>query len=135
MSIETPSVGAAAVAGTSGAATVLSMLSEVATQILGVPLPVVLSATTGAWVARSYAPSKNFAAAIAGTLGWTIAGCTLAPLAGALLEHWTGLKLPTNALAGLALVVSGGLPLLLPILVEKVPEIVRARLDKWKGAP
>lgn len=133
MSLEAPTTGAALAASTSGAATVISTLTEVTTQILGVPLPVVLAALTGAWIARSYTPSKNFAAALFGTLGWTTAGCVLSPLAAALVKHYASLEFPTNALAGLALIVSAGIPLLLPILIEKVPEIVRARLDKLKG--
>lgn len=120
MSLEAQSSAAAAVATGSGVGAVLSAIGEVTVAILGVPLPVVLAASTGAWIARSYAPAANFVPALLATLGWTIAGCVLAPLGKALVKHYVpGLDLPTNALAGLALVVAGGLPILLPSLIEK----------------
>ena len=129
MSIEAKS--AAVIAAGSGTATVLSAIGEVTLQILGVPLPVVLACGTGAWIARSYAPASSLLAALPGTAGWTIAGCVLAPLAAALARRYLGLELPTNALAGIGLIVSLVLPMVLPILKEEGPRRLRAWI---KGA-
>lgn len=126
MTIEAKS--AAAVAAGSGVATVLSAIGEVTVQILGVPLPVVLACGTGAWIARAYTPSTNLFAAILATAGWTIAGCVLAPLAQAVGKGVLGFDLPTNALAGVGLVVSLSLPILLPIVKEEGPKRFRAWL-------
>lgn len=101
--------------------------------IFGVPIPVLLAAMTGACIARSYVPARNYFAAISATLGWTVVGCSLAPLAQAIVKKYLELDLPTNAMAGVALVAAAGLPLVMPIIVEKVPEIIRAKLDSWKG--
>lgn len=128
------SEAAAMTASATGAAAIVSMIGEVTSALFGVPLPVVLAAVTGAFIARSYTPASNFFAAIMATIGWTFAGCSLAPLATAIGDHYLSFKMPTNALAGLAFVVSVGLPILFPILVEKGKEIVRSHLDKLKGA-
>lgn len=133
MSIEGPSTGALAIAGAGGVAALIAAFTEVALQLFGVPLPVVLAAMTGACIARSYTPAQNFFGALMATIGWTIVGCALAPIVQAMVKKVAGLELPTNALAGVALIVSAGVPLLIPILKEKVPEIVRSRLDQLKG--
>jgi hypothetical protein len=133
MTIEAKS--AAAVAAGSGAATVLSMVGEVALQILGVPLPVVLAAGTGAWIARSYTPAANLLTALVGTAGWTLAGCFTAPFAQWIVKSFSGSEMPTNALAGIALCVSLVLPMVVPIVRQKLPEVIGARLDRWKGRP
>jgi hypothetical protein len=116
MTIEAKS--AAAVAAGSGAATVLSAVGEVTMQFLGVPLPVVLACGTGAWIARVYSPSARFFPAIAATMGWTIAGCVLVPLASAAAKRWLDFDIPNNGLAGLGLLVSLALPMLLPAARE-----------------
>lgn len=127
-------VAPAAAAGT-GAAAFITALADVSTQLLGVPLPVVLAACAGAFVARSYASSaeQGFASAALATLGWALAGCVLAPLASWALEQAFSGKLPTNAMAGLALIVAAGLPMALPIIREKAPGILRHWLDKIGG--
>lgn len=125
---------AAVVAGTSGVAAYIVIFEGISSAFLGVPLPVVLAATTGAWFARSIAPTTNFFSAFFRTVGWTIVGCALAPLANAGVKHFFNVDLPTAAHAGLALILSGGLPMVLPVIQQKLPEIVGSWLDKFKGS-
>lgn len=124
---------AAVATGAAGTATLIVMLQDVSAAFLGVPLPVVLAAMTGAWFARSLAPAANFISALFRTMGWTIVGCVLAPLGQFSVKHFWSADLPTAALAGLALIISGGLPMVLPIIQQKLPDIVGSWLDRLKG--
>lgn len=119
--------------GVCSGASSFASISAAAVEILGVPLPVVLAAIAGAFIARSYAPSGNFFASAAATIGWAVAGCVLAPLASWLLKVATGVEAPANVQAGLALLVSAFLPIALPIVREKLPEIIKHWLDRAKG--
>lgn len=116
----------------SACASALTAASDVAMQLVGVPLPVVLAAIAGAMVARSYTPSTNYFSAISATLCWTVGGCALAPLLQAIAAKF-GVNVPVNGLAALALIASGGMPLALPIVKQKAPEIIASWLDMLKG--
>lgn len=120
-------------AGVCEAASLAATISEVAVEWVGVPLPVVFAALAGAGVARSYTPPGNFFAALLATTGWAICGCILAPLLQAVFAM-VGITLPVNGQAACALITAAGLPLALPILKEKAPEILRYWLDKLKGS-
>lgn len=121
---------APAAAFVSSAGAVASSFGDLSLQLLGVPLPVLLAAAAGAWIARAYTPAGNFFAAAVATFGWTIAGCVLAPLAAWAIGYWSGKQMPNNVQAGLALVVSVALPLVLPVIREKLPAIVSAALER-----
>jgi hypothetical protein len=97
---------AGALAGASGTGAIITALGEVTTQILGVPLPVVLAAIAGACVARAYLDPVGFFKAFGRVLGWVVLGCALAPLAGVLAGKVLGAAVPTNAMAGLAALVA-----------------------------
>lgn len=126
---------AGVVAGTSGLAALLTIFQDVSAALFGVPLPVVLAAMTGAWFARSLAPAAGFFSALGATAGWTVAGCVLAPVVQFAVKYFTKTELPNAAFAGVALIVSGGLPMILPVVRTKLPEIVGSWLDRLKGTP
>ena len=116
----------ACAAAASAAGSAMSAAGDVATQLLGVSLPVVLGAVAGACLARAYAPTIGFMSAIAASAVWTVAGCVLAPLvpsvaklALAKFAGVDGFELPAAALAGVALCISLFGPLLLPLVIEK----------------
>lgn len=120
-------------AASSGAAAIVGTIGEVTTQILGVPLPVVLGAATGAFLARAYAPALDigFFRALAVSVGWTIAGSVAAPFVGAMLLVIPGLgalKLPAGALAGIA-----GLVAAAPAWWPKVWPVIAARFGLGGG--
>lgn len=129
MSMEPNTTTAAgAMAASSGAAALFATVGEVTTQVLGVPLPVVLGAATGAFLARAYMPALEigFVRALAVSIGWTLAGSIAAPLVSSLLPLLPGLgslKLPVGALAGIAGLVASA-----PAWWPKVWPLVAARL-------
>lgn len=116
---------AGAVAGASVAGAVLTAAGDVALQILGVPLPVVLAAIAGAMLARAYLPPVGFFKAAARVLGWVVLGCALAPSAQAIVAKVLSGALPTNALAGMAAIVAAAeaWPMLLRWLRAEFPGV------------
>lgn len=114
----------------------LSFLSEVAMQLLGVPLPVVIASSAAAGMARAFGAPMGFFRACGVTAGWTVLGCVCAPGAQALLPAVAQLVpglgavvLPANALAFVAAVVSSA-----PWWWPKVWPLIQARFGLGKGA-
>lgn len=93
-------------AAASAAGTFWSLLGDAALQLLGVPLPVVLAAVTGAFLARTYQAAAPLAHAIAGSVSWMVGACALAPLCQPLAEKYAGVVLPAGALAGVAFAIA-----------------------------
>ena len=124
-----PGVGAASAAAGSAW---LAVVADFAMQVFGVPLPVVLCAAAGAFIARSYAPAVNFIRALAASCAWVCAGGGRARV-GLWGGGLGGGVVPATVLAGLAFAIAAAGPLLWPVVIEKLPEIVRARLDRLKG--
>jgi hypothetical protein len=107
----------------------LTSVSEVTVELLGVPLAVVMAALGGALLARSTAdPAIPIARASVVTIAWVGAGCASAPTALALTEQF-GYKLPTSALAFLALLVGAFGPRLYPVLLDYAQTL----LGRWLG--
>ena len=112
----------------SAAGAVATGLTDVALQILGVPLPVVLAAAAGAFIARSYAERASFGRAFVMVVAWTVAGCALAPLAQAVFAAGAAkfgleLTLPTNAAAafsGITAAASWWLPIVWPMVLARL---------------
>jgi hypothetical protein len=111
----------------------LSFVGEVAMQLLGVPLPVVMAAAAGAGAARSFMEAVGFVRALAMTVVWTIIGCTGAPLAQVVIKAAGSMAgaqvdLPTNTLAGAAAVLAS-----VPWWGPKVWPFIAARLGLSQG--
>lgn len=120
---------AACAAAGSAVATWVTVAAEVALQIFGVPLQVVLAALTGALGARVFLPPQGFwRAALVATL-WTFAGAFGAQFAMWMVGWWTSGSPPAGALAGIALVTSAAGQRIAPILWEKGGEALSRKLD------
>lgn len=119
----------AAVAAASGIGTVITVAADVATQLLGVPLPVVLAALTGACGARVFLTPQSFGRAFWTCVFWTVAGACSAQLVLWLASWWTGSTPPAGALAGIALVSAALGQRVAPILWTKGGAALERRLD------
>jgi len=111
----------------------LSFVGEVAMQLLGVPLPVVMAAAAGAGAARSFMDPVGFMRALWQTVVWTIIGCTGAPAAQWAIRQatssWgTSVELPLNTMAGAAAVLASA-----PWWGPKVWPFIAARLGLKQG--
>lgn len=122
-----PKVGTVCGAAAGAAGTVISFISEIAVQTLGVPLPVVLASAAGAGLARAQGDPVSFVKAAWLTALWTAIGCICAPFAQALLPAilkvaGIDLVLPSNALAVVAAAVSSVSwwgPIVWPLILAK----------------
>lgn len=129
---------AAALGAASGIGAGFAIVKEIALEIFGVPLPVVLAAATGALWARATQPQQTFLRALWATVAWTATGAFLAALARYLLGAGLGTvgvtaEIPGAALAGLALLITWLGPKLAPVIAQGAEEILRARLRKLRG--
>lgn len=112
----------------SAIAAVGTTVSDVAVQIIGVPLPVVLAAAAGAFIARSYAAEVSFGRALGIVLAWTLIGCALAPLAQAVFTATAAkfgfdVRLPPNVMAGFAGIAAAApwwVALLWPMVLKRL---------------
>jgi hypothetical protein len=128
------SLPTACAAAASAAGTWLSVAAEVALQIFGVPLPVVLAALTGAFGARVFLPPGPFWRASATTVMWTFAGAFLAQLVLWIAAKWIEGAPPAGALAGLALVAAFIGQRVAPIVWDKGGAALERKFDQlWKG--
>lgn len=132
MRVETVDLTYLSASAFSGVGAILTALSDIAIQVFGVPLPVLLAAAAGAFLARSYLPSVGTVRALGGSTVWTVVGCALAPIIPAIAGKF-GLEVPTGALAGSALVVSAGAPLLWPVVVDNLPRLAKRWFDRLSG--
>lgn len=125
---------AACAAGSAAVATWLSVAADVALQLFGVPLPVVLAALTGALGARVFVPPVPFWRAVVMSVFWTCAGAFGAQLAMWLAAMWVSGTPPAGALGGLALVTSALGQRVAPILWENGGAALERKLNgMFKG--
>lgn len=129
----TSAAASATAAACTGAAAALCLAEDVALQLLGVPLTVVLGALTGALGARYFLPAVAFWPAAAGATIWTVAASILAEFARWALASAIDKPVPAGALAGIALVTAALGPFIVPVLVERAPAALRRILDSIKG--
>ncbi len=118
-------------AATSACVAGVTALSDVTTQIVGVPLPVLMAAAAGAFVVIAFAEMAAMkAAAVFAAL--MIAGCAGSPLleAAALwaAQRWVTAEfaVPGGIKAFAALAIAAA-----PLWLPRVPAFVRAVLELW----
>lgn len=129
------SVPTACAAAASAIGTGISVAADVALQLFGVPLPVLLAALTGALGARVFLPPVAFWRAAAMSLFWTLAGAFLAQLALWAVQKWLNGSAPTGALAGVALVISALGQRIAPILWNEGGEALKRKFrNLWNGS-
>jgi len=117
-----------------GATGWLSAAGEVAVQLLGVPLPVVVGATAGALLARGTQEPASFLQAGLRSLLWIVIGCVCAQGAQAILGWALGAALPVGVLGFAALLFSGLGPKLWPVLTDQAPLVLRRWLKTIGGS-
>jgi len=117
-----------------GATGWLSAAGEIAIQLLGVPLPVVIGATAGALLARGAQDPVPFGKAVIRTGLWIIVGCVCAQGAQAVIGWGMGKELPVGVLGFSALLICLLGPRLLPILQEQAPQLLKRWISKVGGS-
>lgn len=101
-----------ATAAASGGAAWWTAAKEIALELFGVPLPVVLAAATGAFGALSFVSATSYPRTLGmGTL-WTFAGTYGAQLALWLVGWWAKAEVPAVALPGVAILLAACGPLI-----------------------
>lgn len=112
----------------------LTFAADVALQLFGVPLPVVLAALTGAFGARVFLPQAAFWRGLGMTAFWTCAGSFGAQLALWLAGMWLGGTPPPGVLAGLALFTAALGQRVGPIVWDRGGAALERKFDQlWKG--
>lgn len=119
---------AALVAGASGAGTLLATAKTWALELLGVPLPVVLAAATGAFGARFFLAEGPFWRGLASSAFWTLAGSFGVQLVLWVASQWITAQPPAGVLAGGSLIIAG----LGQIAGPQLPELVRAAVENLR---
>ncbi len=123
------SAGAACAAAASALTTGLCAAADVALQIFGVPLPVLLAALTGACAARIFLPPVGFWQAFWMCVIWTCAGAFGVQLVQWLASSWMSSQPPPGALAGIAMVAAFLGQRVAPILWENGGEALKRKID------
>lgn len=97
----------AAVSAVTGAGTIWATLRDIALELFGVPLPVVLACATAAFGALSLRSSTSYGGTLwAGTV-WTAIGTWGAQFALSLIGGWMGVAIPHAAIAGGGMALAG----------------------------
>lgn len=113
----------------------LAIAADLALQLFGVPLQVVLAAAMGAFGARSFLPPIGFWPALGSSSLWTAAGAICAQLLLALANAFVSKEIPIAALAGVALVGAAGgqlfVPVIIPVIRDRLPGAVNAWFDRF----
>lgn len=121
--------GSAGLALAGGLGSWVSIASDAALQLFGVPLPVLLAALTGACGARAFLPACGFWQAVAVNAFWTLAGTFLPQLVLWVASSWISSAPPPGVMAGAALLIAAFGQRVGPIVWESGGEALRRRLD------
>lgn len=119
----------ACVAAASGLGAWITLASEAAVQLFGVPLPVVLAALTGACGARVFLPPAPFWHAVLGCVFWTLAGGFLPQFVLWIAAQWLSGTPPTGVISGIALMTAALGQRVAPILWNKGGAALERKLD------
>lgn len=118
---------AATAATAGGVGSFLAGLAEVAQQLFGVPLPVLLAAMTGACGVRVFLPPAGFWLAFSSSVFWTFTGAFSAQFVLWLTGKYLEGSPPSGALAFMALLTSAFGQRIAPIIWVKGG----AWLERW----
>ena len=124
---------AGSIAASSGAGAALAGVKGWVLELLGVPLPVVLAAATGAFGARYFMHEAPFWRGLGASLVWTLVGSFATQAVGWAASIWISAAMPAGALALPALVVAGAGQWVAPLLPELAREAVEALRKRLRG--
>jgi hypothetical protein len=120
-----------------GSASWLGFMKDIALELLGVPLPVVLAAATAAFFAGSFRPATGFGRAFTAGICWTLLAVFMTNLIAAAIAYYAGAPVAAGALAGIAVLAAGAgqllCPLLWPVIVARLPAALARRIDQLGG--
>jgi len=125
--VTAPQVAAGCGSLASAGAAVWCGMSAAADALFGVPLQVLFAAAAGAFGAMTYLGQMGLLKLIAASVFYTAIGAFTVPLA----MHLLGA--PHAAAAGVALLISGGLPFAMPVVRQRLPELIGKLFDKLTG--
>jgi hypothetical protein len=131
---QTAQAATAATAVAAGGATWLTMAKDLALELLGVPLPVVLACATAAFGALSFVSAMPYRKTLFAGVIWTLVGTYGAQFALHLLAKVFGLELSSGALAGAGMIVSGLGPMVVTMdNVQKLRAAIGRKIDGTGG--
>jgi hypothetical protein len=119
----------ACAAALGGVGAYVSLASDAAMQLFGVPLPVLLASLTGACGARVFLPPSPFWRAASSSFFWTFFGVFVPNLVLWIASQWVAAAPPAGAVAGVALVTAALGQRVVPILWEKGGAALERKLD------
>lgn len=117
----------AAIAATSGLGAWWATASQVALELFGVPIQVVVAALTASFAAQTFRPLAGVLPTLGSGVLWAMIGSFGTHFAGVALGNWLGITVPAGAHAGVAMIISGAAPFLAPVLIKEGP----AALTRW----
>jgi hypothetical protein len=112
---------AATVAGGGGLLALLASAQQVALELFGFPLPVLLAGIVGALIAASYLPKISVWRLIVGVLAWAFLAAACSEFLRWAIGAWSGKDLPPSVAVGIA----GVTGLVLQFAAPSLPEILR----------
>lgn len=118
----------AVTASTSGVAAWWTTAKEIALELFGVPMQVVLACATAAFGALSFQSETTYLKTMRAGVVWTGVGTYGAQLGLSVIGSYLGVEVPTGALAGAGMVVAGGGALF--VTKDNVTK-ARAAVGRW----
>lgn len=113
-----------AIAATSALGTWWAAAAEIATEIFGVPIQVVIAAITASFTAQTFRPMASVAATLCSGTLWAMIGSFGANFTAIALGAWFNVTIPSGAHAGVAMIIAGAAPFLAPVLAREGPAAV-----------
>jgi hypothetical protein len=122
-----------AIGGASAVGAGYAAAKDVALELFGLPLSVVLAAAAGAFLVRSYLKPVGFLRGLWGSSCWTVIACFVTPLAHQGLASGMGWSLSNAALAGVALLVAALGQVVAPVVITELPCWIKRWMRKLTG--
>ena len=114
----------AAVAAGSAIGSWWAVAAQVAVELFGVPIQVVIAAITASFTAQTFRPLSGVLPTLGSGTLWAMVGSFGANFAVVALNAWFSISIPAGALAGVAMIIAGAAPFLAPVLIREGPAAV-----------
>ena len=109
-----------------------AVAAQLAAEIFGVPIQVVIAAITASFTAQTFRPLSGVWSTLASGTAWAMIGSFGANFAVVALNAWLGISIPSGGLAGVAMIIAGAAPFIAPVLVKEGPAAVARWLRNIK---
>ena len=118
-----------AIAATSALGSWWLIAGQVVIEIFGVPIQTVIAAITASFAAQTFRPVTGLARTLGSGALWAMVGSFGANAASVAALAWHNITVPGGALAGVAMLIAGSAPFIMPVLIKEGPEIVQRWLQ------